>query len=262
LENSNRNMKQKPIICLSFDVEEFDLPLEYKQHISNEEQIEITSRGMDVLLPLLEQSTTSATFFVTANYAQQKTEQIKQLVTTHEIASHSFFHSSFNKADLKKSKEVLEAICNTEVVGFRMPRMATVNYSDLQDAGYLYDSSLNPTLILGRYNHLLKTKTIFKKNELIIFPATVTPTLRIPLFWLTFKNCSVKWYCKQVQKCLDKYGYVNLYFHPWEFTDISDFSLPTYISADPKIMADKLQYFISYFKGKAEFTSIKTKLGL
>jgi hypothetical protein len=255
-------MKQKPTICLTFDLEEFDLPLEYKQPISDVEQIGITSKGMDALLPLLEKEKISCTFFTTANYAQQKPEQIKHLSVLHEIASHSFFHSSFEKSDLKKTKDVLQNICGTEVIGFRMPRMALVDYADLQDAGYLYDSSLNPTFIPGRYNHFRSSKTIFKKNELIIFPATVTPTLRIPLFWLTFKSCSIKWFCNQVQKCLDSYGYVNLYFHPWEFADTSDFSIPSYISRDPKIMLDKLAYFINYFKDKAEFTSIKNKLGL
>jgi hypothetical protein len=255
-------MKQRPAICLTFDLEEFDLPLEYKHPISDTEQIEITSRGMDALLPLLEKEKIACTFFTTANYAQQKPEQIKQLAASHEIASHSFFHSSFNPSDLKKAKELLQNISGTEVVGFRMPRMASINYADLQDAGYLYDSSLNPTFIPGRYNHFRASKTIFKKNDLIIFPATVTPTLRIPLFWLSFKNCSVTWFCKQVQKCLDTYGYVNLYFHPWEFADTLGFSLPSYIVKDHKIMLDKLQYFINYFKDKAEFTSIKNKLDL
>jgi len=255
-------MKQGPVICLTFDLEEFDLPLEYNHTISDAEQIEITSRGMDALLPLLEKEKIACTFFTTANYAQQKPEQIKQLSALHEIASHSFFHSSFDTADLKKTKDVLQNICGTEVIGFRMPRMGSVNYADLQAAGYLYDSSLNPTFIPGRYNHFRAPKIIFKKDNLIIFPATVTPTLRIPLFWLTFKNCSVNWFCKQVQKCLDTYGYVNLYFHPWEFADTSGFSIPSYIARDPKIMLDKLQYFINYFKDKAEFTSIKNKLGL
>jgi peptidoglycan/xylan/chitin deacetylase (PgdA/CDA1 family) len=255
-------MKQKPTICLTFDLEEFDLPLEYKQAISNLEQMEVTSKGMNLLLPVLEKENISCTFFTTANYAQQKPELIKKLSTTHEIASHSFFHSSFEASDLKISKEVLQNICGTDVVGFRMPRMAGVNYADLQDAGYLYDSSLNPTFIPGRYNHLKESKIIFQKNSLTVFPATVTPTLRIPLFWLTFKNCSIKWFCKQVQKCLDEYGYVNLYFHPWEFANISGFSLPTYISKDPKMMIDKLLYFINYFQKKAEFTSIRKKLEL
>jgi len=143
-----------------------------------------------------------------------------------------------------------------------MPRMASVSYNDLKEAGYLYDSSLNPTFIPGRYNHLRASKTIFKKDGLTIFPATVTPNMRIPLFWLTFKNCSIRWFCKQVQKCLDSYGYVNLYFHPWEFANTSGFSLPSYIAKDPKLMLEKLQYFITHFKNKAEFTSIKNKLGL
>ena len=255
-------MKQKPTICLTFDLEEFDLPLEYKQAVSDAEQIEITSKGMDTLLPLLEKEKISCTFFTTANYAQQKPELIKQLSFSHEIASHSFFHSSFKTLDLKLSKEILQNICGKDVVGFRMPRMGEVNYVDLQDAGYLYDSSLNPTCIPGRYNHFTASKTIFNKKGLTIFPATVTPTLRIPLFWLTFKNCSIKWFCKQVQKCLDTYGYANLYFHPWEFTDISGFSLPSYIAKDPKMMLDKLQYFINHFKNKAEFISIRKKLDL
>ena len=204
----------------------------------------------------------ACTFFTTANYAQQKPEQIKQLSALHEIASHSFFHSSFNTTDLKTSKEILESICDTRVVGFRMPRMAEIKYADLLDAGYLYDSSLNPTYIPGRYNHFKASKTIFKKDGLTIFPATVTPNLRVPLFWLTFKSCSIKWFCKRVQKCLDEYEYVNLYFHPWEFADTSKFKLPSYISKDPKIMLDKLQYFVNHFKDKAEFTSIRKKLDL
>ena len=78
-----------------------------------------------------------------------------------------------------------------------MPRMAKVNYNDLKDAGYLYDSSLNPTFIPGRYNHLKKPKTILKKNGLLIFPAKRYSSIRIPLFWLTFKNVPITWYCKQ-----------------------------------------------------------------
>src|ERR1700757_3510024 len=130
-------MKQDPVICLTFDLEEFDLPLEYKHPISDAEQIEITSKGMNALLPLLEKEKIACTFFTTANYAQQKPGQIKQLSALHEIASHSFFHSSFDASDLKKSKDVLQNICGTEVIGFRMPRMASVNYSNLQAAGYL-----------------------------------------------------------------------------------------------------------------------------
>jgi peptidoglycan/xylan/chitin deacetylase (PgdA/CDA1 family) len=252
-------MTKPATICLTFDLEEFDLPLEFKQQISKEWQMEITTQGMETLLPLLKD--VSCTFFTTANYAESNPALLKKLAVTHEIASHSYYHSTFDKADLKKSKEVLEIISDTEVMGFRMPRMAKVNYQDIKDAGYLYDSSLNPTVIPGRYNHFASSKTIFKhKNDLWVVPASVTPSLRIPLFWLTFKNTSLTWYCKQVRKCLDVYGYVNIYLHPWEFADVSAFSLPSYMVAKPDKMKEKLIYFINHFKTQVRFTSIKNLL--
>ncbi len=108
-------------ICLTFDLEEFDLPLEFKQEISKERQMEITTKGMEVLLPSLKDI--SCTFFTTANYAENNPALIKQLSISHEIASHSYFHSSFDRVDLKKSREVLQTISGTEITGFRMPRM-------------------------------------------------------------------------------------------------------------------------------------------
>jgi len=249
-----------PAICLTFDLEEFDLPLEYKQEISIEEQMQITSKGMDILLPLLEKYNIQCTFFTTANYAQHNAKLIKRIAAKHEIASHSFYHSLFHVNDLKKSKETLEEICGCEVIGFRMPRMGEVNYNDLKAAGYKYDSSLNPTCIPGRYNHFSKSKTLFKKDGLIIFPAGVTPIVRTPLFWLTFKNFPAKWYAKQVQKCLIAYGYANIYLHPWEFTDISGFTIPGYIAKNPKLMSEKINFLFEYFQNKARFLSIKSFL--
>ncbi len=253
-------MEQKPIICLTFDLEEFDLPLEYKQQITNEKQFEVTVQGMQALLPLLEKYKVQATFFTTANFAQNNPALIKRLSQQHEIASHSFFHSSFETDDLKKSKEVLEEISGTQITGFRMPRMLEVNQNDLLEAGYAYDSSLHPTWIPGRYNHFSESKTIYKKNGLIIFPASVSPFFRTPLFWLSFKNFSSKKYSTLVQKCLTGYGYANIYMHPWEFADLSPYKLPSYIAKNQNHMTDKLGHFLEHFKDKAQFISINNFL--
>ncbi|MGZ4039351.1 MAG: polysaccharide deacetylase family protein [Bacteroidia bacterium] len=249
-----------PAICLTFDLEEFDLPLEYKQSISIEQQMEITTKGVDNLLEILDKYNVSCTFFTTANYAQHNPDVIKKIATKHEIASHSFFHSLFHLNDLKKSKDTLQEICGQEVVGFRMPRMADVDLAELRSAGYKYDSSLNPTCIPGRYNHFSRSKTIYKENGLTVFPAGVTPHIRTPLFWLSFKNFSSGWYCRQVAKCLKSYGYANIYLHPWEFADISGFSIPKYIAKDPVLMAGKLTFLLENFKDKARFVSIKSFL--
>jgi len=146
------------------------------------------------------------------------------------------------------------------VVGFRMPRMAAVDHNALKAAGYKYDSSLNPTCIPGRYNHFSASKTIYRENGLTIFPASVTPHVRTPLFWLSFKNFSISWYCRQVAKCLKAYGYANIYLHPWEFTNIMGFSIPKYIAKDPGLMAKKLTFLLENFKDKARFISIKSFL--
>ena len=41
-----------PIILLSFDVEEFDMPLEYNFNITIETQMEIGKKGVDNLMPI------------------------------------------------------------------------------------------------------------------------------------------------------------------------------------------------------------------
>lgn len=250
-------MGLKPAICLTFDLEEFDLPLEYKQDITVAEQLHVSTEGLHALLPLL--ANAECTFFTTGFYAEKNPAVIKELAVRHEIASHAFFHSAFVREDMQKSKLTLESISGQKVTGFRMPRMEEVDHEALAAAGYRYDSSINPTYIPGRYNHFDKPKIIHRKNELIIFPASVTPRARTPLFWLTFKNTNIKWYCRQVEKCLAAYGYANLYFHPWEFADLSRFDIPSYIKGSPGRMKEKLSYLVSHFK-EADFISIKQLL--
>ena len=96
-------MTKLPAICLTFDLEEFDLPLEYKQSISLEKQMEITTLGVNTLLTILDKHNISCTFFTTANYAQHNISLLKKIAAKHEIASHSFFHSLFHINDLKKT---------------------------------------------------------------------------------------------------------------------------------------------------------------
>ncbi|MGS0033334.1 hypothetical protein ACUOGZ_25295, partial [Escherichia coli] len=59
-------------------------------------------------------------------------------------------------------------------------------------------------------------------------PASVTPHLRIPLFWLSAKNIPFAIYKQLCIQTLKKDEVLCLYFHPWEFTDIKGFGLPAY----------------------------------
>ncbi len=218
----------KGMVLLSFDVEEFDMPLEYDQHISLQKQLAIGLQGFEVCMEILNSAQVPATLFTTANFANEFRTQMQSLSAAHEIASHTYYHSSFKNEDLLQSRLVLEEVCGKPVVGFRMPRMKPVDIAALKHAGYQYDSSINPTYIPGRYNNFNLPRTIYEDNGIVRLPASVTPNIRVPLFWLTFKNFPYKLFLYWVTQVLKKDGYVCLYFHPWEFVDLASIKIPSY----------------------------------
>ena len=246
-------------VLLTFDVEEFDMPLEYCHAISLDRQFEISRAGLSALLPVIDSESTPCTLFTTANYARQFPDTIRQLAARHEIASHTFYHSSFKEEDLLASKKVLENITGKTVSGLRMPRMKKVDMSSVREAGYRYDSSLNPTFLPGRYNNFREPRTIFKQQGVIQIPASVSPVLRLPLFWLAFKNYPYKLFYQLCRQCIIKDGYVCLYFHPWEFTDIYSCNLPRFVErycGDP--MVQKLHQLMIDLKRDCDFSTMQS----
>ena len=219
-----------PNICISFDVEEFDLPLEYGQKIDMELQLEIGYKGLQAIQPVLDMPNIRSTLFTTAHFADQFPTEIKLLAEKHEIASHTYYHSSFETKDLLNSRLRLEEITGKPVQGLRMPRMMSVPVEDILSAGYTYDSSVHPTWIPGRYNNFHLPRTAYSENGLKRIPASVSPLIRIPLFWLAFKNFPSWFYDLVARWTLETDGTLMLYFHPWEFTDISQFQLPSYLT--------------------------------
>ena len=221
------------MITLGFDVEEFDMPLEYGKTLPFSDQLSISTTGTLLVLNLLKETGIKATFFCTAHYALHQPEIILKMVNDgHEIASHGYYHSDFKPQHLEQSKILLEKISGTPVIGYRMARMMPVDEEEIQKAGYLYNSSLNPTWIPGRYNNLKKPRSWFFDKGVLQIPASVSSTLRFPLFWLTFHNLPLSIIKKMSTGAIAKDGYLNLYFHPWEFTDLKQparFGFPSYV---------------------------------
>lgn len=210
------------VILLSFDVEEFDMAMEYGGTLSMDEQLEITTTGLYRVLQLLEPFRTRCTFYCTAQYALNRADLVRKLHEEgFEIASHGYYHSSFSHEDLGRSKSVLEDIIAAPVLGYRMARMMPLDDREVEEAGYLYNSSINPTWIPGRYNNLSQPRTLFWSGKLIQLPASVTPWFRIPLFWLSFHNFFLPLYLQFLGQVLKRDGYANIYFHPWELVDYS-----------------------------------------
>ncbi len=240
------------MILLSFDIEEFDMPFEYGVDISFDEQLDVSQKGTETILELMKEHGIQATFYCTANFAMYRPQIIKAIVDGgHEIASHGWYHSNFETQHLAESKEKLESISGKKVQGYRMARMMPVPENEIAYAGYVYNSSINPTFLPGRYNKLSEPRTWFYREKVLQLPASVSPLVRFPLFWLSFHNLPLSWYYYFCNRTLRKDGYLNIYFHPWEFETIDKYNFPFYVvrNSGPK-MKERLGQFVLWAKSK------------
>lgn len=241
------------MVLLSFDIEEFDMPFEYGKEIAFSEQIRLSVQGTTAILDLLDKHRVKATFFSTVTFAKNAPELIRRIVDSgHELASHGMYHSDFRPEHLLESKLALEALSGQVVAGYRMARMQPVDEAEVARAGYTYNSSINPTWLPGRYNNLGKSRTFFKEAGVWQLPASVSPWVRFPLFWLSFHNLPLWLYQFMAKETYKKDSYLNVYFHPWEFTDITDkqkFGFPGYVRRNTgDKMLHRMDRFISWLR--------------
>ena len=204
------------------------MPLEYDIPISPQQQLTIGKEGLDIVLAMLGDAKAQVTLFTTAHFANHYKNTIQQAAVTHEIASHTYYHSHYKTEHLLESRLALQAITNTTVTGLRMPRLKQVPMADVLTAGYTYDASINPTWLPGRYNHLHLPRTHYIQHNMLRIPASVSSLIRFPMFWLSFKNLPFNLYYNMLLGALRKDGVVSLYFHPWEFANIQQYPTPKY----------------------------------
>lgn len=212
------------MILLSFDTEEFDVPREHGVELSFDQMVNISIEGTTKILDCLkEMGGIRATFFCTADFAEHAPEIMSRIANEgHEIASHGCSHWSFKTEDLYNSKKRLETLTGLSVVGYRQARMMPVDEKDIAKAGYIYNSSLNPTCIPGRYMHLSTPRIPFMKEGVLQIPASVTPWVRFPLFWLSYHNLPAWLYRAMARRTLRHDGHLSIYFHPWEFYELKE----------------------------------------
>ena len=212
------------MVLLSFDTEEFDVPREHGVNYDTlTEGMEVSVVGTHRILDVLKANGVQATFFCTGNFAEHAPEVMQRIkVEGHEVACHGVDHWCPQSTDVFRSKEIVEHVTGQTVYGYRQPRMFSVSDKDIQEAGYLYNSSLNPAFIPGRYMHLTAPRTWFMKDGVMQIPASVTPWIRFPLFWLSLHNLPQWLYHLLVRRTLSHDGYFVTYFHPWEFYELRE----------------------------------------
>lgn len=243
------------MVLLSFDIEEFDMPLEYGKEINFSDQINISRAGTIAILDILKKYQIEATFFCTVTFAENITDLIERIITEgHELASHGYYHSNFKTEHLLQSKLKLEELSGQKIIGYRMARMMPVDEEEIAKAGYAYNTSINPTYLPGRYNNFGISRTYFFKSKVLQIPASVSPIIRFPLFWLSFHNLPL-WLYKVLSKwTYRKDKYLNIYFHPWEFTDLNDFErfgFPGYVRKNTgERMINRMDKYLYWMKSQ------------
>jgi hypothetical protein len=130
---------------------------------------------------------------------------------------------------LEKARDILEQIIQQKVLGFRAPRLMYPSYKVIKSAGFVYDASLHPTFIPGKYNHFLSRRSVFYSEGIVVIPVSVTPFLRLPFSWIWFRNFGLGYsrFCTRLAGV--RQSYIQIYFHPWEFEEIRDSRMNVFI---------------------------------
>jgi peptidoglycan/xylan/chitin deacetylase (PgdA/CDA1 family) len=250
--------RDRPLALVSFDVEEFDIPLEYGRAIDVNEQIRVGALGLERVLDLIEPRRFASTFFTTLSFAKARPDLLRRIVDAgiHEIASHGVTHAPPVEADLEPARRGLEDLLGVPVTGFRAARMRRMDPAAVARAGYVYNASENPIWMPGRYNRLGDPRTPYlvptPDGPVLNIPASASPLIRIPLFWLALKNLPMPIVRLTTRWTLAADGAMNTYLHPWELADIRRYGLPRVVTRlDGAALAHRLAGYLDWLTNRA-----------
>lgn len=229
----------KPLL-LTFDVEEFDLPLELGRKLALETQVRASARGLRRILPHLERRRVRATFFVTAVFARARPAIVADLAARgHEVGVHGLAHGDDYAAlaaddavaRLDEARRCIEQTAGAPAPSVRTPRLRPCPPSVLRRAGFLYDASPHPTWVPGRYNNLSQPRKPWREDGMLRLPISVLPAVRLPVSWLWYRLAGAAVGGAAARAASFGAPYLHLYFHPWEALRLRPFGVPPILAA-------------------------------
>ncbi len=232
-------------LLLGFDLEEYEK--------EGEKGFDTGYKGGKIVQDLLSRTGIPATFFMTASFFEKAPDLVCELSDSHEIAFHGLTHQDDYQSlsdeeayeRLARGKKVMGDL---HIKGFRAPRMRPPSYQVLKKAGFLYSSSLHPTFVPGRYNHMRSPRFPFLKEGVLEIPVSVSPGLRLPLSWVWFRQLGVT-YAKAITLSVDT-PFLCIYFHPWEFVPLQGGVIHTRNTG--RKMEKSLEKFLNWISTRAE----------
>jgi polysaccharide deacetylase family protein (PEP-CTERM system associated) len=186
------------------------------------------------LLDLFARHGVKATFFWLGWAAERLPQLVRDVADAgHEIASHGYSHIRIHdqsagefRADVTKTKALLEDLTGREVVGYRAASFSIDARNlwaldELREAGYRYSSSVNP-ISHDHYGMREAPRFAFRfaGHSLIEIPITTVELLgvRAPCggggYFRLFPYAWTRWALHRV--CDNEGQAAIFYFHPWE----------------------------------------------
>ena len=224
---------------LTVDVEEYFQVEAFSEFINKEDWEKYPHRVEEQtyrLLDLLDSYEIKGTFFVLGWLAERNPSLIKKIHDAgHEIASHGFEHTMVTKLtreefrrDIRRSKNILEKITETEIKGYRAPTFSIVKETDwayeiLLEEGFQYSSSVYP-IKHDRYGwpEFGITPRIMAKNGVleiweVPMSAGQLGPMHIPFagggYLRVYPLFITKWFLNQFRRNGKS---IIMYIHPWE----------------------------------------------
>ena len=227
---------RKVVNALTVDVEDYFQVSALAPHIPRSDWNHIPcriERNIDVILALLDESGSKATFFTLGWIAERYPHTVRTISRHgHEVASHGYGHQRATEqtrtaflGDIRHAKRLLEELCGQEVKGYRAPSFSIGPQNQwafdcILEAEYRYSSSVYPV----RHDHYgmpdAPRFSFQARNGLLELPVTTSRMLRINLpaggggYFRMLPYPVSKWLIQRVNR-LDKQPAI-FYFHPWE----------------------------------------------
>jgi polysaccharide deacetylase family protein (PEP-CTERM system associated) len=226
-----------PLNAMSVDVEDYFQVQAFADTIDRGDWDRLpcrVERNVDRLLEIFGEAGVKSTFFTLGWVAERYPNLIRRIVAGgHELASHGWNHTRADsqdeaafRADIRKTKRLLEDIGGVEVTGYRAATFSIgpKNYwafGVLSEEGYRYSSSLYPVKH-DLYGDTGASRVPFHPDGLPILEAPMTTVryfgrnfpcsgggyFRLLPYWLSRMNMR-RVNDHEHQPCI-------FYFHPWE----------------------------------------------
>jgi peptidoglycan/xylan/chitin deacetylase (PgdA/CDA1 family) len=223
-------MRSQKIACLSIDVEpDLWCPKERLR------LFESASR-LDALCSLFRRNGVPLTCFVVMKHATRYKEALASVADAVEIelAVHSFSHDQRSPATADEVRRAWDTYCdiwNREPRGYRAPNclIDAQGLRNLSDQGFLYDSSVTPSIRLDRFGynnwHLPTKPFLFESapRNILELPIACFSGIRVPLVLSYVKLFGLRAY-EVASRFLSLPNIAVVYFHAYDLyiTEIAD----------------------------------------